>query len=296
MTYHGIKDPNPRRELLDQGILPKMSKKELGQLYGSLTEDLGNAVERAGGTTGKALFQRANDFNAKVAQRRTELADIVGLKGDHTPADVFKRITGAATSNAREDTDLLLKAKHVIGDGWDNVVSASTADLGKTTQGIWQPGEFLRNWEKLTPAGKSALYGTGGHRQALEDIATISGRWKQLEKFQNPSGTARGLGAGAALLNPLHTAALALEPTILTGVGTSFLVARALAKPATAASVSTWSRAYERLARAPTPASMTQFNLASRNLANTMNSTLGTNVKPEDFLRAAAQGNQSRSN
>jgi hypothetical protein len=295
LTYSGIKDLRSYiGRQLKQGILPEgMDATELKQIYGALTQDLGTAAERAGGTTGKALFQRANNFYAEVAQRRKDLAEIVGLKGDHAPADVFNRITNAAKSTAREDTDLLLKAKHVIGDGWDNVVSASTADLGKTTQGIWQPGEFLRNWEKLTPAGKSALYGTGAHRQALEDIATISGRWKQLEKFQNPSGTARAvLGAGGVLhaaANPLAALAAVFEPTTMAGIGTTFFVARALAKPATAASASAWSRAYERVARAPSPAAMAQFNLASRNLANTMNSTLGTNVSPNDFLKAVAR-------
>jgi hypothetical protein len=290
LTYHGIKDLRTRvGQLMDQKILPpEWNGVELKRLYGSLTEDLGNAVERGGNTSAKALWQRANATAAEVAQRRKDLADIVGLKGDASPAQVFNRIKAAAGSNSRADIDLLMKAKHAIGENWDKVASAATMDLGKNTQGVWQPGQFLKDWQKLSPAGKSALYGTSAHGQALENIAKISTRWPQLQKFQNPSGTARGIGAAGILLNPLHALHLALEPTTAIGVGGSFLLARALAKPATAASVSAWSRAYEGLARAPRPSAATvaQFTMQSRNLANNLNSQFGTQVSPSDFLKA----------
>jgi hypothetical protein len=299
LTYHGIKDLRTRvGQLMDQKILPpEWSGTELKRLYGSLTEDLGNAVERSGNTSARALWQRANATAAEVAQQRKDLAGIVGLKGDASNAEVFNRIKAAAGGNSRADIDLLMKAKHSIGENWDKVASAVTADFGKNTQGIWQPGKFLKDWEKLSPAGKSALYGTGAHRQALEDIAKISTRWPQLQKFQNPSGTTRGFGiaggVGAFAFDPLHALSLLLEPTHAAGIGSMFLLGRALAKPATAASVSAWSRAYERMARAPRPSAATiaQFTMQSRNLANNLNSQFGTDVSPSDFLKAV-QGNK----
>lgn len=301
MNYKGVKDLRTALgEHLDNSLLPAdISKSELKQIYGALTSDLGSVVERAGSTTGKALWQRANETAAQIQARREELASIVGVKGDASPAQVFDRIVAAAGSKSRSDTDLLTKAKSVIGNDWDQVVSAVTERLGKNTQGIWQPGKFLRDWEALSPAGKSALYGTGAHRQALEDIAKISTRWPQLQKFQNPSGTAQigmgGVAIGSLIMKPLAVLSGALDPTVVGGATTAYLISRALAKPATAASTAAWARSYERLARSATPGAISQFTLQSRNLANTLNSQLGTNLSATDFLRAIQGTNPSRS-
>ncbi len=296
LNYQGIKDLRSYvGRQLKQGILPEgMDKGELEQIYGSLSRDLGVSVEKAGGTTGKALWQRANDLYTTISEKRKQLTDIVGIKGDATPAEVHDRLLAAASGKSRQDTDLLVKARGIIGEDWDQVVSAATDKLGKNTQGIWQPGKFLKDWEALSPAGKSALYGTGAHRQALEDIAKISSRWPQLQKFQNPSGTAQmgmgGLAIGSLIMKPLAVLASLADPTVVGGAATAALLARALAKPATAASTASWARSYERLARSSTPASASHFSIASRNLINTLNSQLGTRLSTNDLLKAV-QGN-----
>jgi hypothetical protein len=52
---------------------------------------------------------------------------------------------------------------------------------------------FATQWNDYTPQAKAVLFGNAGpHRQALDDIAAISQRYKDIGKrFGNPSGTAQ---------------------------------------------------------------------------------------------------------
>jgi hypothetical protein len=302
MNYRGIKDLRTSiGEHLDNGMLPAdISKTELSQIYGGLTRDLGAVVEKSGGTTGRALWQKANDTAAEIAKKREELVKIIGSDGNASGGTMFTRIKAAASGGSKADTDLLVKTKAAIGaDDWERVVSGVTAKLGVNNQGIFQPGRFLSDWGKLSEAGKSALYGTGAHKAALDDIAKISMRWPQLQKFQNPSGTAQsitGATLGASVvMHPLAALATVLEPTTAAGIGAAALLARALAKPATAASAAAWARSYERAARSANPGAFSQLALQSRNLANTLNSQLGTTLTPGDFLKAIQGSNPARS-
>jgi len=76
-------------------------------------------------------------------------------------------------------------------------------------------------WNKISDAGKTALFRSGGKAglaDHLEDIAKVSSRFKELQKFSNPSGTGRqiagaSIGTGA-IVNPL----LALK-SVLGGYG-----------------------------------------------------------------------------
>lgn len=301
LNYRGVKDlRSSLGEMLDTGILPAgMSKAEVKQIYGALTKDLGSIAEQAGGPKGAALWKRANDLAAQVSKRREELASLVGAKGDAAGGEVFTRLKQAASTKSKADTDLLLKARKAIGGDWEQVVSGVTAKLGVNDQGIFQPGRFLTDWGKLSEAGKSILYGTGAHKAALEDIARISTRWPQLQKLQNPSGTAQNVAGStigaASVMHPLATLATVLEPATAAGLGAVGMLSRALAKPATAASAAAWTRSYARLAHGPSSAAaISQFTLQSRNLANTLNSQLGTNLSATDFLRAIQGTSASR--
>ena len=77
------------------------------------------------------------------------------------------------------------------------------------------------------------------------------------------------------------------EPTtLITGLIGDRAMARARSTHATAAPLARWSRAYAALARQPSARTMAGFEMASRNLANTMSARLGTSFTPADILRA----------
>jgi hypothetical protein len=286
LTYGGIKDLRTSiGELVKKGVLPEgMSGAELNKIYGALSDDLRAAVANAGGERGIALFERANKYNRLIAERREALAKTIGMDGNAAPELVFDRLVSMAGASSRADVGKLAQARKAIGsEGWDDFVSGVVGRLGRDAEGAFSPQRFVTAYGKLSPQGKAILFrstGRGDLAQHLDDIAKVSSRFKELQKFANPSGTGRSvsgsaIGAGA-WFDPMTTAA-----TVLSGR----VVASMLARPATAASLARYSRTHEALVRQPSPARLAAFNLASRNLL-TAAKDFGVNGTTDDFLRA----------
>jgi hypothetical protein len=284
LNYAGIKDLRTSiGEMLDGGILPPgMSGNELKAIYRALSDDLRNAAQTAGGQRGLQLFERANKFNAAVAKRREELAKIVGKNGDAPAEQVFDTIVRFAGEKGGADIGRLAKARNAIGGDWDEVVSGVVARLGRDAEGNFTPDRFVTAWGNLSDAGKNVLFSNSAHRAALEDIATISSKSKDLyKKFGNPSGTAQNAGFAA-----LGAGLLAEPVTTIAAVVGGNVVSRALAQPATASSMARWSRAYQVAVTKPTAATAATLQVATRNLASTMGDQLGVRVIPQEIMRA----------
>lgn len=284
LNYAGIKDLRTRiGELQKGGLLPSdISGAELSRLYGALSTDLRSAAGNAGGQRGLQLFERANSFNAAVAKRREELAKIVGTDGDAPAEAVFDRLARYAGEKGGADISRLAKARNAIGSDWDEVVSGVVSRMGRDAEGNFTPDRFVTAWGSLSPAGKSVLFSNKAHREALEDIFTVSSRAKDVyKKFGNPSGTAQNVGFGAAL------AGMWAEPvtTIGTLVGGNVLT-RILAQPATASSMAKWSRAYQNAVTRPAAATAASLQIATRNLSSTIGDQLGVRIVPQEILRA----------
>lgn len=295
MTYEGIKTLRTRvGELVDSGILPPgMSQGDLKSIYKGLTKDLEASVRQAG-PEAQAAFQRANTYYRLVSERRDALVKIVGKSGDAPPEQVFDRLVAMASSSSRADAGKLMQARKVIGsEDWNEFVSGLVSRMGRdpaakgapeSLQGAdFSPQRFLTAFGKLSPEGRAVLFRSGGNSglaNSLDDIATVSSRFKELQKFSNPSGTAQTMMGGVGI------AGIIAEPvTTLTTLAGGRIVAQALSKPAAAASIAQWSRSYERLVRTPSTPRLAQFELASRNLANNLRD-LGVNLSPSDFIRA----------
>jgi hypothetical protein len=123
--------------------------------------------------------------------------------------------------------------------------------------------------------------------QHLDDIATVSSRFKELQKYANLSGSGRHV-IGAALFK-----ALLVEPlTAISGAIGHYALSDALATPAKAASIAKYARAQEALVRAPDAAKLARFNIASRNLASTLNIAGQGNVAGRGRLDFSPQRNQ----
>jgi len=288
LTYQGIKGLRERvGEMLKnpQALASAdVSERELRRIYGALSDDLRDVVQAAGGSKAVAAFNRANDYARLVAERRKNLQRIVGAQNDE---GVLERLTAAASSRGRADVALLQQARKAAGpDAWDEVAGTVVSRLGRDPEGQFSPQRFLTDFGKLSPEGRALLFNSTGKSdlaRSLTDIATVSSRFKELQKYANPSGTARGLGFTGAGYG------LAVDPvtTLATIVGGNAL-SRVLAQPATASSMARWARAYEVLARKPAAGTLASFNVASRNLASTLADKLGLNVGADDLLRAVS--------
>jgi hypothetical protein len=301
LNYQGVKDLRTYMgEFLDgTRILPSdLRTSEVKQIYGGLTDDLRASVQNAGGPKALSAFERANTYAKAVADRRESLAKIVGANGDATSAQVFDRLVAMAGNTTRADMSKFAQARKAMGgDAWNEVASGVISQMGRTVDAtgnvIFSPQRFLNIYtDKLSAPGRAMLFKSGGKENLapfLDDIATISGRFKELQKFSNPSGTAQAGGFIASGWG------LAIDPltTIGLGVGTNVL-ARALATPATVAPVAQWTRKYALVVQAPNAANVAQLTIASRNLANTLNAEFGTSIAWQDLIKATQGSVKSR--
>jgi hypothetical protein len=273
LNYQGIKDLRTSiGEMLDKpNLMPAdMSEGELKRIYGSLTTDLKSAVSRSGGDKAAAAFEQANQLAAKTAREREALNKVLGK--DSSDERIFDRITSMAGSNSRGDRVALMRVKGAVGsDTWNDLASGVISKIGRDPDGNFSPDRFLTSYGKLSTDGKSALF--GGKKDlasSLDDIATISRQFKQLNQYANPSGTGQTV-AGASYLSGVF-----LEPTTVIG---SLVGARAmssiLSKPVSAKALAAYSKAYQRQAVAPTAASTQTLQNTARVLAAVLGNEAG---------------------
>ena len=307
LNYEGLKDLRTYiGELKDKPhLLPAdISGKELGNIYGAISKDLGVAVQNAGGAQASAAFNRANTHYRLVSERREALAKLVGADGAAPAEKVFDNLAALASTGSRADIGRLAQARKVMQpDEWNEVASAVIARMGRAEDVggsimsagniAFSPQKFLTAYQdKLSKPGRDLLFRSAGKESIapyLDDIAMISTRFKELQKFSNPSGTGQigaGVGMGAGFMaDPITT---------VTAVVGARIMASALAAPSTVAPITQWSKRYEVAMRSPSPANIAMLTVASRNLANTLNAKLGLSVTPDDFLRAIQGGAPGR--
>ena len=293
LNYQGVKDLRTYMgEFLDgKKILPAdLSTAEVKQIYSGLSKDLRTSVENAGGPKAVTAFERANNYNRLVSDRRESLVKIVGANGDTPAAQVFDRLTSMAGNTTRADMSKLAQARKAMGpEAWNEVASGVIAQMGRVEEAtgnvIFSPQRFLTAYNtKLSEPGRALLFRSAGKENIapfLDDIATISGRFKELQKYSNPSGTAQNLMGGA-----MFTGLLAEPLTAISTVVGGNLLARTLATPATVAPTAQWVRKYELAIKSPTPGNVAQLTIASRNLANTINAEFGASISAQDLLKA----------
>jgi len=294
LTYQGIKTLRTKvGEAMDSGILPEgMSGGDLKRIYGALTDDLRSSVLVSGGPKAVAEFDRANRYYKLVSDRRESLAKIVGEKGDVPVEKVFDRLRAMATSTGRADHAKLAQARKTIGaEDWNEFASGVAGRLGRDVEGNFSPARFITDYEKLSEAGKTLLFKSGGKgelAQHLDDIAKVSSRFKELQKFANPSGTSQqilGGGIGAGIVVPLLAGDVVTPLKVAGTVLGARTLSYALSRPATAASLVKLSRAQEALTRNPSPARVAAYATAARNLLSTLGDK-AQGITVHDFMRS----------
>jgi hypothetical protein len=283
LTYQGMRDLRTRiNEMTSFGNTPQgMSNAELKQIGAALSADI-EAAARAAGPAAYQAHKRADQWYAGWAQRRETLGRIMNANSDEA---IITQIQNAASSRASGDIWKLSTARKAMQpDEWNEVASVIVSRLGRDGEGNFSPARFVTDYGRLSERGKDILFRAGGnraHAQALDDIATISSRAREVQRFGNPAGTGQSVatlatGAGLAT-NPLTTIASVVGGNI---------TSRILAAPATAASAARWSRAYQAAVQQPTAATVSGLQIASRNFASTIGDKLGVTVDPNSLFRA----------
>lgn len=284
MNYEGIKDLRTFfGEMLDGDTpIPQgMSHGEVKAIYGALSKDMRGIVAKAGGQQGLAAFERANKAAERWAGIRQDLGRLLNIKSEEA---IFDKVAAMAGSTARADLNLLGRVRGALGhQKWEEVSSAVIAKMGWPPGGTgFSPDQFLTAYKKLSPAGKRMLFKSTNniHAQALDDIATVSQRFKELNKFANPSGT------GQTVIGTGQLAGVFVDPvTTISAVVGARILSHVLARPATAQAMANWSKAYTAAATAPARQKMTALEASSRVLAATIGREFGRPDLVPDLVR-----------
>lgn len=276
LTYEGVKTLRTRiGEQVDTGILPpEMSKGELSRIYGALSDDLRSTVQTAGGGKALSAFERANQMARGAAKRRETLAKVIGAKSDE---QVYETMVGMARTGGRENNRVLMQAMRSLDPATRADLSATAiARMGRDVEGAFSPTRFVTDYAKMTPNGKRALFGPLAND--LDDLAKVSGAFKDFEKMGNPSGSGRYagmLGAGAGLtVDPVST---------IGAVAGGRVVASLLARPASVQGMTRWANAYQAAVTRPSEASARLFRSASTGLASMIAREMGQSGAAADI-------------
>jgi hypothetical protein len=204
------------------------------------------------------------------------------LGGGRSDEALYSAINSYAKSGSKGDINLLSKVLKAIPESErGNLASAMVRDMGVSPRtGQFSPDVFVSAWNTYRPEAKALLFGMSGpQRRALDDIAIVSQRMKDVgSKFGNPSGTAQNVNF-FALASSFFAAPLT---TLASGLGGA-VVAKLLASPAGAVSVSRWSKAYERVASLPSVANQETLTNAASMLAINVSRETGAPIK--DLMR-----------
>jgi hypothetical protein len=283
MNYEGIKDLRTFfGEMIDgsKEIPQGMGMGEVKQIYGALSKDLRLTIARAGGPDGLKAYDAAEKAAKRWADVRQDLQRVLNVNSEE---GVFSRIIQAAGSKSSADIKLLGRVRGAVGpDKWNEVSSAVIERLGRDPQGNFSPDRLLgpSGLGGLSPEGKRLLFrstGQAGHADTIDDIATISKRFKQLNQYANPSGT------GQTTLGGAFGAGLVADPvsavTTFLGAGGLSMV---LSRPASARAMAAWARAYQRAATAQTAANINGYQQASKLFAAAIANNIGKQIGTVD--------------
>jgi hypothetical protein len=289
MNYEGVKDLRSYFGEMMNGAkeIPQgMSMGEVKQIYGALSQDMRLIIARAGGPDGLKAYEAAEKAAKRWANVREDLQRILNVQSEE---GVFSKIITAAGSKSSADISLLGRVRGAVGpDKWNEVSAALIERLGRAPDGSFSPDRMVgpSGLGGLSEEGKRLLFrstGLSSHADVIDDIATISKRFKQLNQYANPSGTGQttlggALGAGA-VADPITTAT-----TFLGSLGISAVLSR----PASARSMAAWSRAYQKAATQPTPANVQGYQQASKlfaaSIANSVERQI-VNIDPGTLAR-----------
>jgi hypothetical protein len=213
-------------------------------------------------------------------------ARVIGGKADK-PEALWKTIEGY-TREGGDVRALAMLMRQLPADMKGDIAGAVVRGLGDSARtGQFSLDAFASDWGKITPQAKAVLFGNAGeHVKALDDIATIAQRMKDVKgKYGNPSGTAQITASHqlAAVLTGVVSGHFAPGTTLAAAGGAigGNIGARILASPASASSLAKYAKALERQAQNPTPASQALVGMTERNLVNTIKTFGATRALPQ---------------
>lgn len=189
----------------------KVLKNHLNDLYSSLTADM-EATAKASGDDALQAFRKANN----QFKRHISLETGFG-KGSDASTVLSKNsddVLNWAISGAKNGGDRIAAVRRQVvktengQQAWNDVTSGVIDRLGRNSAEDFDPGKFMREWKKLSPESKKAMFHGTNQKQYADDLdrlSRIAENWTQnYAKHQNHSNSANHLAARDSL-NPLSS-------------------------------------------------------------------------------------------
>lgn len=241
------------REQQFDGLLRNVNQGALQRLEAALTDDILRSATNIAGPRAAHALRRVDTFYRAGMQRISRaLNPFIATQG--TGMSAYQRILTMASERGGANTAALQSLKRTLRpDEWRQVAatiinelgSPSPGAVGAVQQGAFSVANFVTNWNKLSPQGRRALFGSiGGGGQAADDLARqldtlarVADYQKGVEALANSSrsgvhgsgfATIGGIGAGLAAAATGNIAPLA---GVLAGLGALRLTGEMLTNP-----------------------------------------------------------------
>jgi hypothetical protein len=259
-------NPNPGFDLAD-----------LRRIYAAMTGDMKGIIRQHAHVhpdrAADALDLAHMSAKTFIEQNGT-LQRVLNVRAD-------ERLVGSLVTAAQEKTgNLRMLAELRSGlppDDFHMIAGSLLNELGhNSATGEFSLNKFVTQWDKISRNAKQILF-SPQHLQNIEDIVAMGAHIKGALRESNTSHTAGvlmlfDLARDAILLGATMTAGTMSGETAVAGAlaTPAIIFSHWLASPAGASSIARWLRARAGLSQGVTAARLGAFNIATRNLANTL--------------------------
>lgn len=207
------------KKLNDFTLLGGEDRAILERAYGALTDDMADAA-RAAGPQAERAWERANTFYREGAERIGELQRLTNRDAEVIFDTMLQRAKGGGARINKVMSALSKEEQDAVRGTVIKRLGTPRPGQAGAEEGF-SPRTFLTEWNKLAPEAKNALFGKAGaaQRESLDQIARVSDRLTQVDRFGNPSGTAQQVSAaalflGGSFISPLTAVGAALGSNV----------------------------------------------------------------------------------
>lgn len=206
-------------------------QRRAGQVLDAISDDISNGLP----PEARAQFRAADQaYRERIKTIDEVIKPIVGGKNEKAfgPEKVFSNLQNAS----RSDSARLRRFMDTLPQDEQTSVRATViGHLGKASAGeqgadgnSFSPGQFLTQWNQLTPRAKDVLF-KGETRDALNDLARIAEGTKQAQGYANRSNTGGAVLGNVGALFGIGS----VSPTAaIAGATGQLITGRLLASPA----------------------------------------------------------------
>lgn len=283
---------------------PGFNKGDMKRLYAAMSSDMDGVVRAnaARGVTGdqaSRVLQAANAAASQLIEHNKGIQSLLSVKTDE---GMMGSLIGKANDKTGDVRTLAQLSRTMPKEDFQHISGVALSELGHNpTTGEFSLAKFASGWEKMGDRAKAVMFPDQGHRTFLNDIAALGQKLKGGDQYRNSSNTGRAnavadiikIGAGGAAALATQGEVMPLLGLAMAGVG-GHLLAKALARPATAATVARWMRAAHGYDSSPSIAKKTTVVLATRNMINTLGGPDAFTRLLESPMKAAADNDSGQ--